>query len=722
MTKAFFTIITCLLLVSNITQAQINNPENISRCATDMHNSKLLKQNSKMMGCNDFEKKLKTIINQNKRLRTNKESVVITIPVVVHVFHNGEAVGSGANISDAQVLSQIQVLNEDFRRMSGTRGFNTHPDGADIEVEFCMAQRDPNNNPTTGIDRVNISKNGLTGSGANDEARSDDLVNQTEQLKPSTIWNASKYMNMWSVKYNNSDLLGYAQFPGGPSNIDGVVSRHDAFGSNDAQGVTINGNINLGRTMTHEVGHYLGLYHTFQGGCSGSGDLCADTPAVSEPNYGCPNGVDSCPSDAGNDMIENYMDYTVDACMSVFTNDQKSRMLAVLQSQIYRASLASSNGCTPVNNFNIDGKLELIKLNKIDCTTSSITPQLIITNKGNNTINSATINYNVDNGTSTQINFTGPLTTGQSQNINIPVINLTTGQHTFYATLTNINNSTDEYLANNSVSQNVTMTGSSDGCDSVGTTTYKTSTEGVILNDGVTNILNNINTGKPSGYSDYTIFGGSSALPATPVNRESNYNLTVKTNTDGDYILQTIAWIDWNKNCSFNDPGEKYDLGLSTNSFNIASNNSPLSITVPATAVLGNVTMRVTTKYTNNDSGQSPTACENNHDAEVEDYTLNVKEAALGLEDGLINFNNSISLYPNPVTDDLRIKINSDTIKRNNPPTAYTIYNILGQLVNQDTINDIDNLSIDVSKLSKEMYFIKLSNGTESVTKPFIKN
>jgi len=195
------------------------NTDNIIRCGADEYNARLLQQNPDMMGSEVFEKKLARKIAEQKANSNNKSAmVVVTIPVVIHILHNGEPIGTGQNISDAQAISQITVLNEDYRRMMGTPGFNTNPDGADLEVEFCLAQTDPNGNPTTGIHRVNIGQNGIT------ETSPADAQNQMDALKPSSIWPAADYMNMWSIAFNGGQgLLGYAQFPGGPANTDGAI-------------------------------------------------------------------------------------------------------------------------------------------------------------------------------------------------------------------------------------------------------------------------------------------------------------------------------------------------------------------------------------------------------------------------------------------------------------------------------------------------------------------
>lgn len=450
-----------ILLLSTIINAQKSNtlqevPQKTSndftRCATDEYNAELLKQYPKMMGSKSYEK---IITNQIRINRTNRASsssrslVVYTIPVVVHVIHNGEAVGVGTNISDAQVFSQIKVLNDDFRRAIGTNGYNTHTDGADIEVEFCLAKQTPDGCPTNGIDRIDMSAVSTSWDGPSPTG------NTQTTLKPTTIWDASKYMNMWSVNFSSSTLLGYAQFPGGSANTDGVVAGYQFFGSNDDPNVTLGGAFNLGRTMTHEVGHYLGLYHTFQGGCNGTGDECADTPAIASDNSGCPSTIpDSCPSSTGLDMIENYMDYTDDACMNIFTNDQKTRIIAaIIAPGNNRPTTLTSNVCNAPASVNRDGSIAIEGISETDCSLS-FTPAIRITNWGSATLTSALITYDVDGGSSVNYNWNGSLVNGAYEIFNLPLTMTASGSHTFNATISSPNGSSDQRNCNDVTSSN----------------------------------------------------------------------------------------------------------------------------------------------------------------------------------------------------------------------------------------------------------------------------
>jgi len=448
-------LLVCLMLGGFSIQAQqvksTNLPEPVDgfiRCAADEYNSTLLENNPRMMGSDAYEQLMAPKIAAIKsQLQSGAQRALqFTIPVVVHVIHNGEAIGTGANISDAQVISQIQVLNEDFRRLAGSRGFNTDPDGADVEIEFCLAKRDPDGCITNGIDRVDMSAVSTSWSGPGG--------NTDSVLKPMTFWDASQYMNMWSVNFSDGSLLGYAQFPGGPANTDGVVSNYTYFGSNDAPGVSIPGNFNLGRTMTHEVGHYLNLFHTFQGGCGG-GDQCADTPAVDSPNFGCPTTHQSCGT---LDMVRNYMDYTNDSCMNIFTNDQKARVLAVMNTT-NRPTTLTSDVCTELPDVSEDGSITIIGLTEGAACSGEQTPNIRLQNFGTATLTSATITYDVNGGTPSTYDWTGNLATNAFDDFTLPTFTAAGGTNIFNVSVGNTNGGPDQRSCNDT--DDVEFSGSS---------------------------------------------------------------------------------------------------------------------------------------------------------------------------------------------------------------------------------------------------------------------
>lgn len=361
-------------------------PSGHIRCMTDENEAYLRAENPKRANDAQFEAWLAPKIAQIKADRAAGRNVqqVYNIPVVIHIIHNGDAIGTGENITDAQARSQINVLNQDYRKMTGTPGgVNSTGLAVDVEINFCLAQTDPSGNPTTGIVRHNIapySNNVTNGAGGPDwETRAD-----VETMKTTTIWDPTQYLNMWTIRPGGNalnhptapgldGLLGYAQFPsnsglgglntnGGNANTDGVVAGYDVFGTmaEDDGTFMMNGLYNMGRTMTHEVGHWLGLRHIWGDTSScvvnitdSNNDYCLDTPAAAAANYEC-DPVDSCPSSPGADMIQNYMDYTNDACMDTFTQDQKNRIIAVMQNATRRSSLNASTKCqtvTPIIRF-----------------------------------------------------------------------------------------------------------------------------------------------------------------------------------------------------------------------------------------------------------------------------------------------------------------------------------------------------------------------------------
>ena len=242
---------------------------------------------------------------------------IARIPCVVHVVWNTNA----QNISQAQIDSQIDVLNRDFRA--------TNPDTsivpgvfsgliADTRIEFFLATEDPNGNPTTGVTRTQTSTAGF---GTDDKVKS----SATGGIDP---WDTANYLNIWVCQLGGG-LLGYAQFPGGPADTDGVVILHSGFGTNGTAAAPFD----LGRTTTHEVGHYLNLLHIWGddgSGCSGS-DECADTPNAAGPNFGVPTFPQvTCSNGPNGDLFYDYMDYTDDRGMVMFTTDQVTRMQACL--------------------------------------------------------------------------------------------------------------------------------------------------------------------------------------------------------------------------------------------------------------------------------------------------------------------------------------------------------------------------------------------------------
>lgn len=376
-----------------------------ARCLTDENEIELKKQYPNRSTNQEFEAWLAPKIAQIKsdRLAGRTSQSVFNIPVVIHVIHNGDVINTpgnavGENISDAQALSQIQVLNEDFRRLSGTPGGdNTTGLAVDVELNFCIAEVDPNGMPTSGVVRHNItpySNDEADGSGGADwENRSD-----VESMKSLTQWDPTKYLNMWTIRTGGlpiqdgglSGLLGYAQFPdntpglqglnglGGSSNTDGVVASYNVMGTvaeNDGSFI-LNSTYNLGRTMTHEVGHWVGLRHIWgdgpQSGSCSVDDYCADTPNSAQPNYNCSLLNNSCSLSGQVDQVQNYMDYTNDACMDTFTQDQKDRIQAIMASAPRRVELNSSSACSTTPTVYVSSSVPTLIIEGNECDYTDI--------------------------------------------------------------------------------------------------------------------------------------------------------------------------------------------------------------------------------------------------------------------------------------------------------------------------------------------------------------
>jgi hypothetical protein len=240
----------------------------------------------------------------------------VTIPVVVHVVY-GDAT---QNISDAQVQSQIPVLNQDYGAANADKGNVPQVWSnlvADAQVQFALATVDPAGKPTNGIDRVQAGAQSFT---------TDDKV-KSAATGGADPWPSDRFLNIWVCNLGGG-LLGYAQFPGGPAATDGVVILYTAFGTIG----TATAPFNLGRTTTHEVGHWLNLIHIWGDrlDCSGT-DLVDDTPPQQAPNYGKPAFPHvTCNNGPNGDMFMNYMDYVDDDTMVMFTPGQVARISAAL--------------------------------------------------------------------------------------------------------------------------------------------------------------------------------------------------------------------------------------------------------------------------------------------------------------------------------------------------------------------------------------------------------
>lgn len=297
---------------------------NAQRCLTPEYSQKNRDFN--------FVAKRTGTINTAKRSLLKNE--VISIPVIVHVLYNN----SQQNISDAQVISQIISLNKDFRRQNADT-VNTPAAfrnvAADTKIQFCLAKVDPKGKYTTGIIHKYTTQS---------QFLADDAMKFSAK-GGDDAWDASRYLNIWVCNLFGR-TLGYSVLPGSPAEKDGVVITYTAFG-------TV-GNLvapfNKGRTATHEIGHWLGLKHLW-GDTDCGDDGIADTPPQEGSNSGCPSfpHLSSCSANPNGDMFMNYMDFTNDACMNIFTNGQKEEMRSLFAEGGLRNSFLGSIECDSAN-------------------------------------------------------------------------------------------------------------------------------------------------------------------------------------------------------------------------------------------------------------------------------------------------------------------------------------------------------------------------------------
>lgn len=346
MKKIFFTLFTIIIVV-HFLHAQ-------NQCGTMVYYNQQLQTRPELKDINDaFEERMNQTSLRIYDHASLKTDAVIRIPVVVHVVYQNAA----QNISDAQILSQIDALNRDFNHQNPDSLPASHPFYnivGNSGIEFCLATVDENLNPTTGITRKETSLPSFNLS----EGTADNV--KFRMYGGVDAWDQAKYLNFWVCNLE-SPVLGYAQFPstmGSDPHADGVVLGYQSFGG---IGTSIRPKA---RTAVHEVGHWLGLRHIWGDAFCGN-DHVADTPPSQDKNYGCPNfpwrALGSCGQDANGEMFMNYMDYVDDNCMNSFTKGQVAVMHDVLNNE--RNELRKSDKCnSALSTRNIQNTNDLFKV------------------------------------------------------------------------------------------------------------------------------------------------------------------------------------------------------------------------------------------------------------------------------------------------------------------------------------------------------------------------
>lgn len=596
------------------------------------------------------------------RNRSVSDDTIYKIPVVVHILHLGEPVGTGSNISDEQVRSAITVLNEDFRKMAGTNG---EGNGVDTGIEFCLAVRDPDDQPTSGIVRVYA---GGVGSGLTSYAdyglRTSINGQPTQQeydLKDLSRWNNSRYYNIWVVTEiddNNGKFgtMGFAYLPPADPEIDGMVVVHKAVGTvGTAEGT-------LSRTVTHEMGHAMGLYHTFEGDaeglageityedlqcpsdqkCGSSGDCIDDTDPHIRSRDDCrqTDSNECVPGKLLGRLVHNYMDYSSETCQNEFTAGQRERMRTAIQSSRSSLLTLTSNGCVAVTKPVTD----------FSAPTYACTGNISFKDQS------------TDGPTSWSWTFQGgDPETSTEQN---PTVDYDT-PGTYEVTLTAFNSIGE----GTTKKQSITFYNSPADACSVQTNNLGTDYGMGIYNVTFGDIDNTTGDSiDDKGYQDF------SCSKTTLLNPSQTYDISVTVGTRN--FENVLVFIDFNNDGNFSSDEKVFESFSKTDKISgkITTPENPVPDTL--------LRMRVISDY---HASIDLDACTNPEDGQAEDYGIVFKstapnptpQIAIGNPSSSITANNAVS-YTVTYTDAETVTLSADNITLNKTATATATIGVSG--------------------------------------------
>lgn len=650
-------------------------------------------------------------VNQHQNeLRAPQE--VLTIPVVVHVvWYSGNP---ESNISDAQINSQIAEMNRVYRRQnanaSQTRAIFLDV-AADAEVEFCLAQRDPNGFPTTGITRT----------------VTDSSTFYTDAMKRNITggkdaWPTNDYLNIWVCnRLRDGQVLGYAFIPGQAPNpqVDGLAIDYDYFGTTG----TVSPPYNIGRTAAHEIGHWLGLYHPWAtgndaGNCTDD-DFVTDTPQTSDPNFACLFSINSCgagtPGDQP-DMVENYMDYATDVCQNIFTLGQKARMRSTLSFGGYHYSVTQNAiACQPVEQGPNDAVLLAVlePSGPGNCTT--VAPVLQIQNFGTQTLAYLVIEYSVDGGTTQSYEWVGSLASLDTMNITLPNINTTASGivHTININVTLPNASPDFNTINNTkvvtfatiavgaalpIQQDFAAASLPAGYTTINAdnaTTWAINNQTVYMHNFNYNTTNTIDELKLPKLNFATVGFASLTFDVA---------YALKASGNESDILEVLA----SKNCE-----ETYEV-VGTFTANDLVTASPINAEfTPSTTDWQTKTVNL-----NNYVGAQNVFIKFKQTRKQGNNlfldNLNITGPTVGIDEPK-PMASKLGLYPNPAQGQLNLAIRSN----NTEQATITIYNNMGQVVSSQNTNLLtgnNSIAMSIGNLPNGIYFVQIQSANLQAT------
>jgi hypothetical protein len=651
------------------------------------------------------EARINRYIEQEKQAFKGRTAPpVYTIPVVVHIIYRTNA----QNLSNQRVYEQLQVLNEDYRRTNSDAG-NVPSDFAgivaDTEIEFCLATKDPSNNATTGITRTQTTVTNI-GGGSSYYSTAAGGIN---------IWDPTKYLNIWVCELGGG-VLGYTYTPGGaPNGADGVVIGYQYFGKTGASAP-----YNGGRTTTHEVGHWLNLQHVWgagNGGCN-QDDGVSDTPLQDQSNGGCPSHPSaSCGS---SDMFMNYMDYVNDNCMNSFTVGQKTRMRAAID--IARPGLLTSQACVIASD---DAGISEINSPSGTICSATFLPEVTVKNYGASPLTSVVINYQIDGGMTMTQNWTGNLSTTQTDLVQLPQQTVSGGAHTFTVWTSLPNGNVDGDGANDQTSTSFTISAGglalpfTEGFE--GTTFPSTDWSATNPDNDVTwaRTTTASKTGSASMFMDnwdYPANGEQDwiTLPSLDMSNSA----TVTMSFELSYALYSASgFSDTLRVWASDDCGQTWTQ-LYEKSGTALTTVAALSTVefVPGTGDWRQETIDLSTYGNASDvKVRFEHVCDYENNLHIDDINITSTPA---LNVVSIEKKGALNVYPNPSTGQLNVDVQLAT----QDEIVITVYNSLGQEVSQ--VKDAKvlggNYKLDFSKLAKGIYHIQVVGGGETMTKKVV--
>lgn len=739
-----------------------------------------------------FNEKVEEFVKNQQQNKTQLPNY--TIPVIVHVVHGGQSVGTYPNVSQAQINSQIAILNNDYAGIGLNNGNAPAPFAplkANCNINFCLAQKDPTGATLLepGIERINyISKGWANPTTPTTPAAFQTFVNGT--IKPNSIWDPTRYLNIWLTDCNNNvGLLGYATFPAGTglagvssflgtASTDGIWNWSRAFGNVG----TLQAPYNQGRTASHEIGHWLGLIHiggdgngNIAGDCNAT-DYCADTPPQKGgfasgqygQNYGAPTyplyatGSNSCAGAPNGNMFMNFMDYTDDAAMYMFTNDQRTRMQTAMANGTFRsllttsaASLCNIPAATPSASFNmasngcINSAVTVNNLssgNPVPTFAWSSIPATGVTFNPNNTAQAPTINF--ANPGSYTITVVATNSLGSNNNSKAIVINNCAVASTCLDTLVNFdgNDTLNAFRAGadvavNGCSPNAGYILGNNCYDDLekaeyfpaSTYTQVTAAQatGVIVlffKNGSRGTGGNASSAVTMRLYDQTV----NTFTGTPSGIKPNNSIGSASTTIGNILAVTsVSNVTYcgSPNLAFGTPIIKPFKYTFATPINLpASGGFFASVVLPTgaqdTAVIFNngpssAANRSFEKWSNNVWYEVKTAWSSNFNYAMAILPIIQCASVTAISDKSI-LNTNINLYPNPSSGDVSIIATLP----NEQTLDVQVTNVMGQVLYGSKFTGVTNnvFNLNLGEYSNGVYFVTINNGSEKITKRVILN